>query len=437
MKYTFKGGIHPKGNKITADCRVRVFKKPKILYIPMIQHIGAPCTPTVKKGDRVLTGQIIGTAPSDALSAPVHSSVSGTVTGIMKIVSPNGASVEHVVVENDFKYEVSPDVKSFSKKLADATTEDIIDVVKRAGIVGMGGAGFPTFAKLKSSVGKATTVIINCVECEPYLTSNYRLMVERPKEIVGGTKILMKALGVHNAVFAVEDNKPLAVKKLREATSDSDMMSVVVMKTKYPQGDERRIIDALTKREVGRGKLPSDVGCVLFNAETVSAVYTAFASGLPSVYRIVTVSGSGVAFPSNVLVPIGTSIRELVDFCGGLYRPVSSVINGGPMMGNAMYTPDAPITKTTSGIILFGIDEANREFDETACIRCGKCVRACPSRIMPCFIANSVKENNMEDADFYGALDCVECGSCAYVCPARIPLVQYIKIAKNELKKKK
>lgn len=437
MKYTFKGGIHPNGNKITADCRVRVFKKPKILYIPMSQHIGAPCTLSVKKGDSVLVGQIIGTVPAGALGAPVHSSVSGKVIGIQTITSPSGISIEHAVIENDFKYEVSPNVKSFSKKLADATTEDIIDVIKRAGIVGMGGAGFPTYEKLKSSVGKATTVIINCAECEPYLTSNYRLMVERPNEIVGGTKILMKALGVHNAVFAVEDNKPLAIRKLREATSGSDMMSVAVMKTKYPQGDERRIIYALTKQEMGRGKLPSDMGCVLFNAESVSAVYTAFASGLPSVYRIVTVTGSGVSFPSNVLVPIGTTVRELVDFCGGLYRPVFSVINGGPMMGNAMYTADAPVTKTTSGIILFSIDEEDTVYDETACIRCGRCVRACPSRLMPCFIANGVKHNNMDEADFYGALDCVECGSCAYVCPARIPLVQYIKIAKSELKNKK
>ena len=436
MNFTFKGGIHPNVNKITADCRVKLFSTPKTVYIPMSQHIGAPCIPIVKKGDRVLAGQKIGEVPEKALGAPVHSSVSGTVLKIEKVTDARGAQVEQIVIENDFKNEVSPDVISFPKKLSEATTHEIIQIVKDAGIVGMGGAGFPAHAKMSSSIGKATTIIVNCVECEPYLTANYRLMIERPHEIVNGVKILMKALGIHNTIFAVEDNKPLAVKKLQKLTQNNDMMSVAVMKTKYPQGDERRIIDALTKQELGRGKLPADLGCVIFNAETVSAIYTAFAKGLPSIYRIVTVSGSCVASPSNVLVPIGTRVRDLVDFCGGLILPPHTIINGGPMMGNALWSPDSPVTKTTSGIILLPVEEIQEKSDETACIRCGRCVRACPSRLMPCNIVSSQKLGDYEDAELYGAMDCIECGSCSFVCPARIPIVQYIRIAKGEIRKK-
>lgn len=436
MKYTFKGGIHPNGNKITADCRVKFFKNPVELHIPMKQHIGAACIPIVKKGDHVLVGQKIGEVPEMALGAPVHSSVSGIVTSVEKVTDVRGDIVEEIVIENDFRNEVDPEISGFSKQLSDATTEEITEVIKKSGIVGMGGAGFPAHVKLSSSLGKANVVIINCVECEPYLTANYRLIVERGEEIIGGTKILLKALCIHRAVFAIEDNKPTAIKKLKKLIATSDMMEVAVMKTKYPQGDERRIINALTGKEMGRGKLPSDMGCVIFNAESVATIYNAFASGLPSIYRVVTVSGSGVNSPSNVLTPIGTTVRELVDFCGGVRTPVSSIINGGPMMGTALFNFDAPITKTTSGILIFTAKEVKGKTSETACIRCGRCVRACPSRLMPTNIAKSVKVGEFETAAQYGALDCIECGSCAYVCPAKIPLLQYIKVAKGELTKK-
>lgn len=436
MKFTFKGGIHPNGNKATADSPVRRLQHPGTVSIPLSQHIGAPCKCIVNKGDRVLVGQKIGAVPEGALGAPVHSSVSGTVVKCEKIVDVRGNTIEQVVIENDFKDEVSPDVASFEKKLAEATTEEIIDIVKEAGIVGMGGAGFPAHAKISSAIGKASTIVVNCVECEPYLTANYRLMLERPKEIIGGVKILMKALGIHNVIYAIEDNKPLAIKKMTELTSDSDMMKVAPMKTKYPQGDERRIIDALTGQELGRGKLPADLGCVIFNAETVSAIYLAFSKGLPSIYRIVTVAGDCVKEPSNVLAPIGTSVRDLIEFCGGLTAEPKKIVNGGPMMGNALWNAASSVTKTTSGILVFSGKKVISESDETACIRCGRCVRACPSRLMPCDIVNSVKIGNFEDAEHFGAVDCVECGSCAFGCPARIPLVQYIRIAKGEIRKK-
>ncbi len=436
MKYTFKGGIHVNDHKHTARCRVKLFADPQKVIIPMGQHIGAPCVCLVKKGDRVLAGQKIGEVPEGALGAPVHSSVSGTVEKIEKIADGRGVFVDCVTIVNDFKNELDPSIQVFSKKLLETTTEEIVSIIKEAGIVGMGGAGFPTHVKVSSSVGKATTIVVNCAECEPYLTANYRLMIERPHEIINGAKILMKALGIRNVIFAIEDNKPAAIRKIKKLTEGSDMMSVVALKTKYPQGDERRLIYALTKKELPAGKLPADLGCVILNAETLSAVFTAFAKGLPSIYRIVTVDGDCIAEPSNVLVPVGTTVQELCDFCGGLINLPAKVVSGGPMMGVSLWSPQLSVTKTTSGILVFSERYAPAELKDDACIRCGRCLRNCPSSLMPLNIVASIKSGDLERAKEYGVLSCVECGCCSYGCPAGIPLVQYIKTAKGDLRKK-
>ena len=436
MKYTFKGGIHPGGHKNTEKCQIKLYPGPEKVWIPLSQHIGAPCECLVKKGDAVLVGQKIGAVPEGALGAPVHSSVSGVVEKIEVLSDIRGNAVKHVVIANDFKNTVDPSVAPFEKKLSEATTEEIIAAVKEAGIVGMGGAGFPAHAKISSAIGKATTLIVNCVECEPYLTCNYRLMLERPTEIFAGAKIVAKALGIEKTLIAIEDNKPLAVKKMTEESAGMDGVSVVLMKTKYPQGDERRLIYALTGKELPRGKLPADLGCVIFNAETLSAIYNAMAKGVPSVYRTVTVDGDAVAEPSNVLCPVGTPVRDLVEFCGGLKAEPEWLINGGPMMGAAMWSPDLPVTKTTSGILLF-TKEASHVREETNCIRCGRCVRACPSGLAPCYMVASIKTGNYEEAEKFNVMNCVECGSCAFGCPAGIPLVQYFKLAKSEINKKR
>lgn len=435
MKYTFKGGIHVNDHKHTAKCQVKLFSDPKKVIIPMGQHIGAPCVCLVKKGDKVFAGQKIGEVPEGALGAPVHSSVSGTVEKIEKIPDGRGVAVECVTIANDFNNELDPSVSVFSKKLSEATTEEIINIVKEAGIVGMGGAGFPSHVKLSSAIGKASTIIVNCAECEPYLTANYRLMLERPHEIINGAKILMKALGIVNVIFAIEDNKPAAIKKLQKLTDSSDMMRVIALKTKYPQGDERRLIYALTKQELPAGKLPADLGCVILNAETLSAVYTAFAKGLPSIYRIVTVDGDCIAEPANVLAPVGTTVSELVEFCGGLVNLPAKVISGGPMMGVSLWSPELSVTKTTSGILVFSERYAPAEIKDDACIRCGKCLRNCPSSLMPLNIVASIKAGDFEGAKEYGVMSCVECGCCSYGCPAGIPLVQYIKMAKGAIRK--
>ena len=437
MAYTFRGGIHVKEYKNTSGCPIEAIPAPKTVSIPLSQHIGAPASPVVAVGDRVLVGQKIADVPAEKLGCPIHASVSGIVKEIEKRTIPSGAVVEHIVIENDFTDEVSPDVKPPEKPYTEMTADEIIGVIREAGISGMGGAAFPTYAKIRSAVGKVDTIIINCAECEPFITANHRLLLEHPDEIIGGVRILIKALGVRETYIAVENNKMDAVAILKEKLAGDKDIAVKVMKTKYPQGDERQLIYALKKVEIPTGKLPADVGCVLFNAETCASVNRAFAEGRPSIRRIVTVDGDCVNTPKNVIVPIGTSVSDIIAFCGGLKKQPTRLISGGPMMGIAQWDKEMPVTKSTSAILLFSESFGKKKTSNAQCIHCGKCVNHCPMHIMPMYIAQFSKVGDYAKAEEYGAMSCVECGSCSYNCPGGVEIVQYIRVAKAAIRTEK
>ncbi len=432
MRFTFRGGIHVDEQKNTAGMRTEAIVSPPEVCISMSQHIGAPAHPTVLVGDRVLVGQKIGDV--EGLGCPVHASVSGTVKSMPVIFTPSGKKIETVVIENDEKYEISPEVQPMGKKLSECTAEEIIEKIKEAGISGMGGASFPTHAKVSSSIGKVDTVIINCAECEPYITANHRLLLENPEAVINGAKILMKAMGVRRTFIAIEDNKLDAANKIEELIVDSDLFEVKVMKTKYPQGDERQLTYALLGKEIPAGKLPADVGAVIFNAETCAAVYNALSTGMPLVKRIITVDGDCVKRPCNFSVPIGTRISHLVECAGGLVKSPNRIIFGGPMMGQAQWDPDAPVVKSTSAVLVLSDERVSDSTDDPICIRCGRCVKNCPMHLMPCYIAETSRNHEFELSEKYGAMNCVECGCCSYNCPAKVEIVQSIRVAKAEIR---
>ena len=434
MFYTFKGGTRVREYKNTRALAVVDLPAPPVVEIPLSQHIGVPCTPPVAVGDRVLRGQLIGEVPA-GLGCPVHSSVSGTVKAISSRVGVQGRPVPTVIIENDGEGTLSPDVVPFSKRLGDTSPEEIVDVIRRAGISGMGGATFPTWAKLSGAIGKVNRLIINCAECEPFITVNHRLMLEHPEELVGGAKILLRALGLPSGDIAIEDNKLNAADRVAAEIGESPLLNVRLMRTKYPQGDERQLIFALTGREVPEGKLPADVGCVVFNAETCSAIYRAFAEGMPLIERCVTVDGDCVREPKNLRVPLGTPVRSLIEFCGGLVRTPFKLINGGPMMGAATWDFDAPVTKGTSAILVFSEEFAAMK-DDFACIRCGRCVKNCPMHLMPVYLAQYAMAGNYDETAKLHVMSCVECGTCSYNCPGNVPIVQYIRVAKGAVRSK-
>lgn len=433
--YTFKGGVNLDEHKITAGCETELFTSPEYVIIPMSQHIGAPCEPLVKPGDYVMIGQKIGDVTS-GLGCPVHSSISGTVKAIEEKSSPTGARVKSIVIENDKQNAVSPDIKPFDKRLTDATTEELVSIIREAGISGMGGATFPTYAKINSALGKVDRIIVNCAECEPFITANHRLLLEDPASVINGVKILQRILGVRDVIIAVEDNKMDAVNILEELLSDSTMIEVAVMRTKYPQGDERQLIYALTGTELKQGQLPADAGCVIFNAETCSAVFYAFRAGMPVIRRYVTVSGDCVAEPKNLIVPIGTPFSALIDYCGGLTKTPAKLISGGPMMGQAQWDKDAPVTKGTSAVLVFSKNFERHSDLPSACIRCGRCVAHCPMHLMPAYLAMFAANKEFDLCEKYNVMSCVECGSCSYGCPGNVQIVQQIRVAKGEIRAK-
>ena len=433
MAFTFKGGTHLNEHKNTRKCAIKPLPPPKFVYIPMSQHIGVHCIPSVKQGDVVNKGQVIGEIDK-GLGCPVHASVSGTVREIRTVNNAMGVPIGTVVIENDYENRIDESVKPFEKSLLDTTPEEIVEVVRKAGISGMGGATFPTYAKISSAIGKADKLIVNCAECEPYITANHRLLLEHPEKVVGGVKILLRAFGLRRGTIAIENNKMDAVKAITALDFDPELIRICVMKTKYPQGDERQIIYALTGKELPAGKLPADLGCVIFNAETCAAVYNAFTTGMPLIERIVTVDGDCVKKPGNLLCPIGTPFSELITYCEGDLNAVKTLISGGPMMGFAQWDLNTPVIKGTSAVLAM-----SRSYEKTghhvhsACIRCGNCVANCPMHLVPRDIYKHAVKGELAECDKLYATSCVECGTCSYNCPAGLELTQYIRTAKSKL----
>lgn len=435
---TFKGGIHPNDGKSLAKDKAIVEVKPTgDLVYPLSQHIGAPSSPCVGVGDQVLRGQKIAEA-GGFVSAPLYASVSGTVKAIEPRFNPTGSKVNCIVIENDGEYK---EVEYASvKPLDELSKEEILNIIQDAGIVGMGGAGFPTRVKLSpKEPDKIDYIIANCAECEPYITADYRRMLETPEELVEGMKVILKLFDNAKGLFGIEDNKPDCIEKLKELTKDEPRMEVLALKTKYPQGAERQLIFAATGRAINSTMLPADAGCVVDNVETIISIYQAVVKGRPSMERVVTVSGDGVKSPGNFKVLFGTNQRELVEAAGGLNGEPAKVISGGPMMGFAMFTLDTPITKTSSSILCLTKDEV-AAYKPSACINCGRCVDVCPSRIIPSRLADYAERHDEATFTKFDGLECVECGSCSFVCPAKRPLKQSIgsmrKIALANKKKK-
>lgn len=423
--FTFNGGVHPfDGKAMSKDKPMKAIIPVGEMVYPLSQHIGAPATPIVTVGERVLKGQKIAEA-SGFVSSPIYSSVSGTVKGIEKRLIVTGDRVDCIIIENDDLFEEAPPIHN--KSIEDMTKEDIINIVKEAGIVGMGGAGFPTHVKLSpKEPDKINYVIANCAECEPYLTSDYRRMMETPEMLVAGLKIILLLFDHAKGILAVEDNKPDCIKKLKELVIDEPRISVKVLKTKYPQGSERQLIYATTKRAINSSMLPADAGCIVNNVDTICAVFSAVIEGKPLMQRIITVTGDAINDPQNFIVPTGTNYASLIDAAGGFKVEPKKIVSGGPMMGFALFDVNVPTTKTSSALLCMSEDEVEK-WKPTACIKCGKCLEVCPSRIMPSKLADHAEHFNEEMFVKLNGLECVECGCCSYICPAKRQLAQSIK----------
>lgn len=414
------------------DCAIQCIDAEDIMVYPLSQHIGAPAKAVVSVGDRVLKGQLIADA-GGFISAPVFSAVSGTVKAIENRLVVNGNNDECIIIENDRENETVSDFGK-DRSLDSLSAEDIVDIIKKAGIVGLGGAGFPTGVKVSpKNANHIDTVIINGSECEPYLTSDYRLMLERNAEIIKGIKAVLKALPNAKAVIGIENNKPEAIKILDEKTSGEDKISVCPLKTKYPQGGERQLIYAITGRKINSKMLPADKGCIVLNTASCYAIYEAVYKNMPLIHKVMTITGEAVHSPCNVDVPLGVSHSYVLEKCGGAKDDVVKFISGGPMMGMAMSSLDVPVVKTSSSILAFSKDDV-AALPQSACIHCGRCVKACPQILVPQMMAKAVRGQNMNRFDELGGMECIECGCCTYVCPAKIPLTQMFKLGKAELR---
>lgn len=428
---TFKGGVHPPYHKeLASEKPITQAPVPAELVVPLDQHVGAPNEPLVSQGDRVQVGQKIGET-SAFISAPVHSPVTGAVRAIEEITSFTGEAVRSVVITADS--EQPPFTGAPGKPLADLTADDIRRIARDAGLVGMGGAAFPTHVKITPPEGKPIdTVIINGCECEPFLTCDHRMMLERTEDLIEGTKLLMRAVDAKRVVFGIEANKRDAVERIRSAISDQSGMEVEVLEVKYPEGAEKQLISAVTGRKVPPGKLPSEVASLVQNVGTAIALFEAASLGKPLYERVLTVTGPGIKEPANLLVKVGTPISALIEACGGLVGNPEKLVMGGPMTGWAQEEPVTPVVKGTSGIVALTPDMVDVG-EERDCVRCSKCIDACPMYLMPNYIVEAVKNEEWEKAELWGALDCFECGVCSFTCPAYIPHVEYVRKAKAEI----
>ena len=438
-KGTFAKGVHPPEHKgLAADAIIEVLPTPALVKIALLQHVGAPCEATVKPRQEVALGEVVGQSEA-FISAPVHASLAGKTGLACAVTLPNGRRVQALPIKAEGDQlagdELYKDILGGdwpTSGLEQYDPERIVQTVQAAGIVGQGGAAFPTYVKLtKNDKKPIDTILVNGCECEPYLTADYRLMVEAPGPVIAGALLAARACGARNIVIAVEDNKPLAIDTLQRATKGTDVQ-VAQLQTKYPQGGEKQTITASLGRTVPAGALPLDVGVVVINVGTACAIARAVLRGKALTHRVVTVSGDGVRKPKNLLVPVGVGYRELIDFCGGMKPSASRVIAGGPMMGQAFGDLDAPVTKGTSGIVVMTDDDVKRA-DETNCLRCGRCVDACPMNLVPTRLALGSRAKLWDMLETYNVASCMECGCCAYVCPASIPLVQLIRMGKAQM----
>ena len=430
---TFLGGIHPHdGKNLSKDKAICDYLPKGDGVYPLSQHIGAPAVPLVKKGDYVLVGQKIAEA-GGFVSANIHSGISGTVKAIEPRMTVSGVKVESIVIENDGLFE-EIDFKKNGKNPAKLKKQEIKDMIKEAGIVGMGGAGFPAHVKLSpKNEDEIDTIIVNGAECEPYLTSDYRRMMETPEEIVEGLKIVLRLFEKGKGIIAIEDNKPDAIKILKELTKNVDNITVNALKTKYPQGAERQLIYANTGREINSSMLPADAGCIVHNIDTIVAIYHAVVEGKPLFERIVTITGDALKDTANFRVRLGTNARELIEEVGGFnVEYPQKIISGGPMMGKAMFDLDVPIVKGSSALLCFKEDIVS-EIEESNCIRCGRCSEACPSGILPYLLSEVAKQGNIEEFVQKDGMECCECGCCSYVCPAKRPLTQTIASTRKQV----
>ena len=424
MKHLFFGGIHPQYNKEMSKTTPEVKNiEPEYVVIPMVQHIGAPCQPLVKVGDRVLKGQKIG--DGEGLCVPVHASVSGLVKAIEPRPHVRGTNILAVVIENDHKYE--------TVTMPIPTNDDeILHAIREAGIVGMGGAAFPGNVKALGAMGNVDTLIANGCECEPYITADDTLLRTEPEKVIAGMGILAKLLHPKRLVLAVEDNKTEAIEQITNQLANFAEVPVelAILPTRYPQGSEKQLIQAVTGRQVPPGQLPVKVGCAVFNVSTFAAIFRAVSEGKPLTERIVTVSGEAIANPQNFLVPIGTSFHDLIEIAGGLHDKTERVISGGPMMGVAQFDLAVPVIKATNSILCL-LKDRNGAAENPVCLRCGKCVGVCPMRLQPLYMYRFVKAGRVDELQRLNVLDCIECGSCAFTCPGKLPLVETFRKGKQ------
>ena len=432
MAFSFFGGVHPKEHKqLTRECPITPFPEPELVVIPMLQHIGAKCTPLVKKGDAVTVGQKLG--DGEGLCVPVHASVSGTVRVVEQRAHTGGVTNISVVIENDHLGTLCPDIQPRSREQVEALSAgQLLEIIREKGIVGMGGAAFPTHVKLSSGIGKVDTVIVNAGECEPYITADDRLCREQPEQILSGLQIILKILGLSTGHIAIEDNKPEAATALKQAAQGTGI-TVDVLPAKYPQGAEKQLVYAVTGRRIPSGALPSAVGCAVFNVASCKAIYDGVYDDLPLIRRVVTLTGDIVTRPGNYLVPIGTSIQRLLE-AAEVSEPPYKILSGGPMMGATQYDLAAPVIKGTNAITILGPKNRSHR-PNPHCIRCGRCLEVCPMGLMPTQLYRAYAHKDTEALKAEHLSDCIECGCCAYTCPAGLPLVQSFRAAKQLLRK--